>query len=75
MTDPSRVLPILTFASGIALRAWLVRNHSTSEGVWVRIYKKDAGVPSVTFEEVLDEGLCFGWSESARSKGGGTSYL
>ncbi len=37
--------------------------------------QEGAGVPSVTFEEVLDEGLCFGWSESARSKGGGTSYL
>ncbi len=75
MKDRASELPILAFASGIALRAWLMRNHSTSEGMWVRIYKKDAGVPTVTFKEVLDEGLCFGWSESARLKGDDTSYL
>jgi uncharacterized protein YdeI (YjbR/CyaY-like superfamily) len=43
--------------------------------MWVRIYKKDSGVASVAFEEVLDEGLCFGWSESMRRKGDQRSYL
>jgi uncharacterized protein YdeI (YjbR/CyaY-like superfamily) len=39
------------------------------------MYKKDSGVASVTFEEVLNEGLCFGWSESMRRKGDQRSYL
>jgi hypothetical protein len=34
-----------------------------------RIFKADSGVESVTFEDVLDEGRCFGWSESWRRKG------
>ena len=68
-------LPILEFASSEALRAWLEENHSSSNGVWLRVYKKGSGVPSVTFEQVLDEGLCFGWSESKRRSYDKTSYL
>lgn len=68
-------LPILTFVSSDALRAWLMEHHATSSGIWVRLYKKQSGVESVTFEEVLDEGLCFGWSESKRIKGDEKSYL
>lgn len=68
-------LPILTFESAELLRAWLENNHTSSSGMWLRIYKKDSGVPSVTFEELLDEGLCFGWSESTRQKYDDASYL
>ena len=68
-------LPILTFESAAALRAWLAAQHDSSAGMWLRIYKKRAGVRSVTFEEVLDEGLCFGWSESARRGYDADSYL
>jgi uncharacterized protein YdeI (YjbR/CyaY-like superfamily) len=68
-------LPIREFSSSDELRAWLVKHHASSDGMWVRIYKKDSGVPSVTFEQVLDEGLCFGWSESLRRKGDQRSYL
>jgi uncharacterized protein YdeI (YjbR/CyaY-like superfamily) len=71
----ARALPILAFESGDSLREWLVKNHATSEGIWVRIYRKNSGVPSVTFEEVLNEGLCFGWSESTRRQGDVNSSL
>jgi uncharacterized protein YdeI (YjbR/CyaY-like superfamily) len=68
-------VPVLSFKSADKLRAWLVKNHRTSDGIWVKLYKKDSGVPSVTFEQVLDEGLCFGWSESSRRKADSQSYL
>jgi uncharacterized protein YdeI (YjbR/CyaY-like superfamily) len=68
-------LPVLAFKDVTELRRWLEANHATSAGVLVRIYKRDAGIASVTFEDVLDEGLCFGWSESRRLKGDGASYL
>jgi uncharacterized protein YdeI (YjbR/CyaY-like superfamily) len=67
--------PILSFENAAALRHWLETNHGTSPGIFVRIYKEDSGIPSVTFEDVLDEGLCFGWSESKRRKGDHMSYL
>jgi len=53
----------------------LLQNHATSEGIWVRIGKANSGLPSITFDELLDEGLCFGWSESMRRKGDSQSYL
>ncbi len=68
-------LPILAFESQVALRDWLEQNHASSNGMWVRIYKRGAGVPSVTFEEVLEHGICFGWSESKRRRFDDTSYL
>lgn len=68
-------LPVLEFQSADDLRSWLENNHQTSSGIWIRIYKKHFGVKSVAFEEVLDEGLCFGWSESMRRKGDDKSYL
>ncbi len=68
-------LPILAFATAPELREWLVEHHATSPGIWVQIAKAGTGVPSVTFHELLDEGLCFGWSESMRRRGDATHYL
>lgn len=68
-------LPVLSFVSVAELREWLEQNHTSSMGIWLRIYKKDSGVASVSFVEVLEEGLCFGWSESKRIKGDDVSYL
>lgn len=72
MTDS---LSILAFDSGVDLRQWLEQNYARSAGVWVRIYKRGSGVPSVTFEEVVEQGICFGWSESKRRRFDDTSYL
>ena len=71
----SNDLPVLTFGSAEALRSWLIVHHATSPGIWVRIYKRSSGIQSVRFEELLDEGLCFGWSESTRRRGDAVSYL
>ena len=71
MTD----LPILTFESAAELRAWLEANHASSGGIWLRIFKKHAAAASVSFEQVLDAGLCFGWSESSRRSFDQHSYL
>ena len=68
-------LPILAFQDVRELRRWLEANHATSAGILVRVYKRSSGIASVTFEDVLDEVLCFGWSESRRLKGDNISYL
>jgi uncharacterized protein YdeI (YjbR/CyaY-like superfamily) len=54
-------LPVLAFASQAELEAWLEREHETAPGVYVRLAKKGAGVPSVTYPEVVESCLCFGW--------------
>lgn len=68
-------LPIINFASSGDLHAWLKEHHESSKGIWLQIFKKNSGIPSVTFADVLDEGLCFGLSESKRLKYNAESYL
>ena len=68
-------LPIAEFETGHDLRSWLEVHHSTSDGIWLRIYMKGSDQRSVTFAEVLDEDLCFGWSESTRHRYDQCSYL
>ncbi len=72
---PADDLPILEFDTADRLRAWLEDHHTNSKGIWLRIYHKGSGIPTVSFEQVLDEGLCFGWSESTRRKYDAVSYL
>lgn len=75
MTGIQDDLPVLAFKNGAELREWLTQNHSISKGIWIRVFNKRSKVESVTFEELLDEGLCFGWSESMRRKHDDVSYL
>jgi uncharacterized protein YdeI (YjbR/CyaY-like superfamily) len=47
-----------------AWRAWLARHHARETGIWLAYYKKGSGKRSVTYEEALQEALCFGWIDS-----------
>lgn len=68
-------LPVVTFHDRAELRRWLEVHGTTSAGVWVRVAKLGSDRPSVRFEEILEEGLCFGWSESTRRAYDERSYL
>jgi len=50
--------------SRVEWRAWLAAHHRDSEGAWVVIAKKRSGVPGPTYEEAVEEALCFGWIDS-----------
>jgi uncharacterized protein YdeI (YjbR/CyaY-like superfamily) len=45
-------------------RAWLEANHATSPGVWLAVGKKDGTVTTLTYDEAVEEALCFGWIDS-----------
>jgi uncharacterized protein YdeI (YjbR/CyaY-like superfamily) len=47
-------------------RNWLQENHISKQAVWVVFYKKNSGVPSLTWSESVDEALCFGWIDSKK---------
>jgi uncharacterized protein YdeI (YjbR/CyaY-like superfamily) len=49
-------------------RAWLADNHASSPGAWVVYYKQSSGKAQVTYEELVEEGLCFGWIDSRPAK-------
>lgn len=66
---------IISFRTRTELHRWIAAHHRTSAGIWVRLYRKGSDVPSITFEDLLEEGLCFGWSESQRKRYDGVSYL
>lgn len=49
-------------------RQWLEKNHLTSAGVWFTYYKKETGKPRVSYDEAVEEALCFGWIDSLPRK-------
>ena len=68
-------LEIVSFASAEEVEQWLARNHARSNGIWVRFFKKDSGVPSVSHDEALDAALCFGWIDGQLKKHDDESWL
>jgi uncharacterized protein YdeI (YjbR/CyaY-like superfamily) len=61
MTKTKRDLPILAFKSQQAWNAWLVAQAVSSEGMWLKLAKRSAGVASVSKSEAVDTALCHGW--------------
>src|SRR6476469_8083448 len=51
-----------------AWREWLAANHASSPGVWFTYFKKESGKPRVSYDEAVEEALCFGWIDSVPRK-------
>ena len=62
------------FETGADLREWLAANHDTADELWVGMYRKATGRPSITWPEVVDEVLCYGWIDGIRRGIDDTSY-
>ena len=58
----------LEFADREAWRAWLEANHDSSAGIWLVHHKKASDAPSVTYDEAVEEAICFGWIDSLVNK-------
>ncbi|MDX1478544.1 MAG: YdeI/OmpD-associated family protein [Saprospiraceae bacterium] len=56
------------FATPEAFRQWLAKHHATSEELIVGYYKKATGKPSMTWDESVDEALCYGWIDGIRRR-------
>ena len=59
-------LPTLPFESKKKFADWLAKNHGKSAGLWLKIAKKAAGIPTVTYLEALDVALCYGWIDGQK---------
>lgn len=59
-------LPTKSFANKTKWTDWLAKQHDKSTGVWLKLAKKDSGIPSVTYEEALDVALCYGWIDGQK---------
>lgn len=60
-------LPTLPFASQSKFADWLAKNHEKSNGLWLKIAKKDSGISSATYMEAVDIALCYGWIDGQKN--------
>jgi uncharacterized protein YdeI (YjbR/CyaY-like superfamily) len=66
---------IKSFPSAEAFAAWMRANHDTQPEIWLKVHKKDCGLPTVSVGEALDIALCFGWIDSTRKSFDERSFL
>lgn len=45
-------------------RSWLEKNHTKETEIWFIFYRKAANKPSVSYNDAVEEALCFGWIDS-----------
>lgn len=70
--DPKR---IKSFRDEAAFEKWLRANHDRETELWLKIHKKDSGLPSVTALQALDVALCWGWIDGLRKSYDEQSFL
>ncbi|MGB4773296.1 MAG: YdeI/OmpD-associated family protein [Chitinophagaceae bacterium] len=51
-----------------AWRSWLAKNHEKENSVWLILFSKTSSVPSIYYDEAVEEALCFGWVDSKGNK-------
>ena len=59
---------LLEVTDRAALRAWLEANHATSPAVRLAIGNKGNAVTALTYEDAVEEALCFGWIDSTAGR-------
>ncbi len=59
-------LPVLLLPDADAWRAWLAEHHTQTTGVWLVTHKKGGTVTELTYDQAVDEALCFGWIDGQR---------
>jgi len=55
-------------------RSWLNKNAESTLNIWLIIYHKNSSTPSITYDEAVEEALCFGWIDSKPNKRDNESY-
>ena len=58
---------VIHFPDRAAFERWLDANVGHQPGVWLKIAKKSSGIPSLTDDEAVDVGLCYGWIAGQRT--------
>jgi uncharacterized protein YdeI (YjbR/CyaY-like superfamily) len=61
--DPKAIRP---FANEAAFETWLKKNHDRATEVWIKVFKKGSGKPSIDWQQAVDVALCWGWIDGIR---------
>ncbi len=73
---PSAEIAELLLPDVDAWRAWLAAHHEQPEGVWLVLHKKGGEVTALTYDQALEEALCFGWIDGqARRRDAGSRFV
>lgn len=56
--------PCVLVESRADWRAWLQEHHATSGTIWLARWKRDSGRPHLSYDDLVEEALCFGWIDS-----------
>jgi uncharacterized protein YdeI (YjbR/CyaY-like superfamily) len=70
--DPRK---IKSFSSVAAFEKWMKTNHGRETEIWLKVHKKDSGLPSVTTAQALEVALCWGWIDGIRKSLDERSFL
>src|SRR5690606_18740608 len=62
----SQPMEPIYFPDAEALRQWFVENHESAAELLAGYHKRQTGKPSPTWQESVDEALCFGWIDGIR---------
>ncbi|WP_163132636.1 YdeI family protein [Agarivorans sp. Alg241-V36] len=74
MPDPN-LSKVVAFATSQELSKWLEDNHANQSELWIKIFKKHTATPSVTWDDVVIEALCWGWIDGIKKSVDEQSYL
>lgn len=70
--DPEKIRPFADFQS---YHDWLARHAGEWDEVWVQFFKKGSGVPTISYEDAVRAGLCWGWIDGIKKKHDDVSFL
>lgn len=62
---PPESTPTL-FRNAKAFEAWLKKHHATSDGLWLKLAKRGASEPGVSYAEAVEIALCWGWIDGQK---------
>jgi uncharacterized protein YdeI (YjbR/CyaY-like superfamily) len=75
ITNRQSQTPTVQPRSRTAWRAWLQKHHAKAPGVWLRFAKKASGLPTVNYNDAVEEALCFGWIDGLMRPVDETFYM
>ncbi|PYE86802.1 uncharacterized protein YdeI (YjbR/CyaY-like superfamily) [Phyllobacterium leguminum] len=65
----------LSFATTADFAEWLALHHARESEIWVKLYKKSSGTPSVSWSEAVIEAIAWGWIDGIKKSNDETSWF
>ena len=67
-------MKISFFQSASDFREWLAANHDKVHELWVGFYRRKSDKAGISYQEAVDEALCFGWIDGVKKRVDDVSY-